>query len=100
MAVVGDGEESESRLLGGVSSLGRLGRSPREEKKALTFKQMLRGEKNNSTNNYMASLDESVQLYPKLHLQCSLRVFWCPVFRDFLVCLFVFLSKMLKINHR
>ena len=36
VAVVGDGEESESRLLGGVSSLGRLGRSPREEKKALT----------------------------------------------------------------
>ena len=93
VAVVGDGEESESRLLGGVSSLGRLGRSPREEKKALTFKQMLRGEKNNSTNNYMASLDESIQLYPKLHLQCSLRVCWCPVFRDFLVFFFVFFFK-------
>lgn len=35
-AVVGDGEESESRLLVGVSSLGRLGLSPREEKKKIT----------------------------------------------------------------
>ena len=62
MAVVGDGEESESRLLGGVSSLGRLERSPREEKKASTFKQKLRGGKNNSINNHMPSLDESIQL--------------------------------------
>lgn len=62
VAVVGDGEESESRLLGGVSSLGRLGRSPREEKKASTFNQKLRGGKNNSINNYMPSLDESIQL--------------------------------------
>ena len=62
MAVVGDGEESESRLLGGVSYLGRLGRSPMEEKKASTFKQKLRGGKNNSINNHMPSLDESIQL--------------------------------------
>ena len=33
-AVMGDGEESESRLLVGVSSLVRLGLSPREEKTA------------------------------------------------------------------
>lgn len=37
VAVVGDGEESESRLLGGVSSLGGLGLSPREGKKSINF---------------------------------------------------------------
>ena len=44
-AAVEDGEESESRLLGGVSSLGSLALSTREEKKATTFKQRLRGGK-------------------------------------------------------
>lgn len=40
VVVVGDGEGSESRLLVGVSSLGGLGLSPREEKQVSTFKQI------------------------------------------------------------
>lgn len=56
VAVVGDGEGSESRLLVGVSSLAGWGLSPREGKEGVNF-QILRGEKNNSTNNYTVLLD-------------------------------------------
>lgn len=51
-----------------VSSLGRLGRSPREERKAVTFKQALRGRKKLIITTW-PHLMESIQLYPKLHLQ-------------------------------
>lgn len=60
MAVVGDGEESESRLLVGVSSFEGLGLSPVEEKKMrhqLSKEYSGEGEKTNSTNNYTISPD-------------------------------------------
>lgn len=50
-AVVGDGEESESRFPAVVSALGRLALSPKEEKNSINFQTRTQKGKNNSTNN-------------------------------------------------
>lgn len=70
-AVVGDGEESESRLLVGVSSLGRLALSPREEKNSMNFQTHTQKEKKTHTTSLIIiwhHLITQIKLNPKLHL--------------------------------
>lgn len=71
-AVVGDGEESESRLLVGVSSLERLALSPREGKNSMNFQThtQKRKKKKNTTSLIIIRhhLITQIKLNPKLHL--------------------------------
>lgn len=78
-AVTGDGEESESRLLVGVSSLEGLGLSPRRKKWHRISNKYQR--RKNSTNNY--GVTWFVNQMIKLHLQFSLTVIWVS-------CLYIF----------
>lgn len=79
-AVVGDGEESESRLLVGVSSLERLALSPREGKNSMNFQthtqKRKKKKKHNFTNNYTASFDYSNQIKSKITLIIHPEIIW------------------------